>query len=556
YQPPAGTQTDAHTHSGPSTTVHSGPVAVLLSAHRPDVLRESATRWVEVLRRGDYRDADLPALSYTSQTGRTAMAERLAVVAGTLEELRAGLESWLRGEPNPAVFTGRAPRDGDAPAAPAALTDGFASGGRTEARHWAPVLQAWTTGAECDWRTLWGERHPQRISMPTYPFQLRRYWLDMTTPAHGPHVSRGLHPLVHRNTSDLSEQRYTSHFTGREFYIADHRVQGEQVVPGAALLEMARAAAVLAAGGAETDWALRQVVWSRPLTAGRSVDVHTAVSVRADGEPAFEIYTEGPGGERVVHSTGRLHRRTAGNAAELPGGAGHLDVAALRAQCDGTVLDAEECYARFSGAGLEYGPTLRAVETLSGGTRQGVARLRLSAAASARTGFTLHPSLLDAALQSTAGLFTGSGTSSAALPFALDRLEVLRATPSSGWAVARFAADDRPGGVRRLDIDVCDDDGHVCVRIRGFQVRTYGGDTAPSASGAAADSTSRATEPGAPGTGNGTRAVTANGTGHGTGNGTDTGTGSEADADARLLHLIHAIGEGALSADEFQRSLI
>ena len=27
-----------------------------------------------------------------------------------------------------------------------------------------------------------------------------------------------LHPLLHRNTSDLSEQRYSSMFTGEEFF--------------------------------------------------------------------------------------------------------------------------------------------------------------------------------------------------------------------------------------------------------------------------------------------------------------------------------------------------
>jgi hypothetical protein len=82
---------------------------------------------------------------------------------------------------------------------------------------------------------------------------------------------------------------------------------------------------------------------------------------------------------------------------------------------------------------------------------------------------------------------------------------------------------DRPGGVRRLDIDLCDDDGEVCVRLRGFQVRTAG-DSASSTPTAGEAVTPRRPE--------------------------------EADADAQLLHLIHAIGEGALSADEFQRSLI
>ena len=34
-----------------------------------------------------------------------------------------------------------------------------------------------------------------------------------------------LHPLLHRNTSDLNGQRYTSVFIGSEFFLADHRVR-------------------------------------------------------------------------------------------------------------------------------------------------------------------------------------------------------------------------------------------------------------------------------------------------------------------------------------------
>src|SRR5215469_13678244 len=56
-----------------------------------------------------------------------------------------------------------------------------------------------------------------------------------------------IHPLLHRNTSDLSEQRYDSTFTGDEFFLSDHRVAvngqaAHRVLPGVAYLEMARAA--------------------------------------------------------------------------------------------------------------------------------------------------------------------------------------------------------------------------------------------------------------------------------------------------------------------------
>ena len=37
-------------------------------------------------------------------------------------------------------------------------------------------------------------------------------------------AASAIHPLLHSNTSDLSEQRYSSTFTGEEFFLADHQV--------------------------------------------------------------------------------------------------------------------------------------------------------------------------------------------------------------------------------------------------------------------------------------------------------------------------------------------
>ena len=447
--------------------VPSVPLPVVFSARHPDVLRDLVTRWVDVLRRGDYRDADLASVAYTSQTGRTAMTERLACLAGTVDELRERLESWLRGEPDDHVFTGQVRRDRAAPEDPAGFESQAVLAGDVSRERWARLLEAWVIGATVDWNRLHGERGPRRIPLPTYPFHLRRYWLDTSQPPRGQRTAV-LHPLLHENTSDLSEQRYTSRFTGREFFLSDHRVRAVPVLPGVAYLEMARAAAVLAAGGDGQTWSLSQVAWVRPLTVENPTDVHLRLSGDSDGELFYEASTLDDQGDRLVHGHGRLRRRP-----DTPGE--RLDLAALRAQCDGPVLDADACYERFTNVGIEYGPTLRVIEQLHGGSRQAMARLKLRPAAAGRCDFVLHPSLLDAALQSTVGLFLNDvDLSSTALPFAVDEVDVLRATPLSGWALTRFAADDRPGAVRRLDIDLCDDDGDVCVRLRGYSMRARG----------------------------------------------------------------------------------
>src|SRR2546430_10668356 len=47
--------------------------------------------------------------------------------------------------------------------------------------------------------------------------------------------------LVQRNTSTLWEQQFSSTFHGNEFFLADHVISGQRILPGVAYLEMARA---------------------------------------------------------------------------------------------------------------------------------------------------------------------------------------------------------------------------------------------------------------------------------------------------------------------------
>src|SRR5205085_4188097 len=121
-----------------------------------------------------------------------------------------------------------------------------------------------------------------------------------------------IHPLVQRNTSDLREQRYSSRFSGEEFFLADHRVgvngaDQQKVLPGVAYLEMARVAVEEACpdrpGGSVLE--LRNVVWAQPLVVEEEKEVHIALSANEEEEEEieYEIYSQA-GGAEVVHCQG------------------------------------------------------------------------------------------------------------------------------------------------------------------------------------------------------------------------------------------------------------
>src|SRR5262249_30609951 len=150
---------------------------------------------------------------------------------------------------------------------------------------------------------------------------------------------------------------------GDEFFLRDHVVQGEPVLPGVAYLEMARAA-VLAAAGEEAHGravCLANVVWVRRFTpgqAGREVAIELEPS--EDGAIAFEIFSrapEGEDGEPLLHSQGRA-------VLAAPADAPLLDLAGLRAACPHAGLPRGEFYEAFANRGFRYGPAHRAVAAL------------------------------------------------------------------------------------------------------------------------------------------------------------------------------------------------
>ncbi|MEU7163984.1 SDR family NAD(P)-dependent oxidoreductase [Streptomyces morookaense] len=421
-----------------------GPHIVPLSAKTPERLRAVARALLDHLRAPEPGDEVAAALrppqaladiAHTLQTGREPMPARVAFVVADLAELRTALASFVDGT----------------------LGDGEAHGIADE------TATRWAGGGTVDWAELGSTG--RRLRLPTYPFARERHWFRV--PEATPGQQAVLHPLVHRNTSDLSEQRYSSSFTGDEPFLAAHQVRGARVLPAVAYAEMARAAVEYAAGdGALVR--LRDVAWLRPLVAGAApVDVHVGLVPGEDGRIAFEVYS-GPSAQdpsAVVHSRGTAEPGT-------PGEPVTLDLDALRAACP-TSRAAEDVYAAFREQGLEYGPAMRGLREIHLGSGELLARVARPAEAGPDDGAVLPPSVLDAAFQASLVLMAETADAPArgpVLPFTLEELDVHGPCPAETWA--RVRRREGSGVLDTFDIDLCDADGVVAVRLRGLVQRT------------------------------------------------------------------------------------
>ena len=211
---------------------------------------------------------------------------------------------------------------------------------------------------------------------------------------------------------------------------------------------------------------LKNVVWARPIAVGdQAARVHIGLFPEDNGQIAYEIYSESEAvdTEPVVHSQGSA---VLSPVAEVP----TLDLPALQARCSQSSLSSSQCYEAFRSIGIDYGPGHQGVEVVYVGSGQVLAKLSLpSSVSDTQYQFVLHPSLMDSALQASIGLMMGPGDLKPCLPFALQELEILGNCTSTMWALIRYSDGSEAGDkVQKLDIDLCDGTGTICVRVRGL----------------------------------------------------------------------------------------
>jgi len=317
------------------------------------------------------------------------------------------------------------------------------------------------------------ELKSQRLSKQSALSLVRQFYL-------GANARAAMHPLLHTNASDLTQQRYSSTFSGDEFFLADHRVQTQDgtqrsVLPGVVYLEMARAAVeqALPSGAEPRGIELHDVVWSRPMFVQGPTEVSIRVHADARDEIRFEILSHTGEQDELVHAHGRVALTTQTTLAPLT-------IDALQEQMCGEVLDGATLYAVCEEMGLHYGPAHRAVQRLVRGEQQLLAQLQLPAQVTdASDEYLLHPSVMDAALQACLGLVVEGGKLERPwLPFALQSLRIFGRCTGSMWAWVRSSPDRAAGSrVRRFDIDLCDEQGRVSAQLRGFTTRELNDDS-------------------------------------------------------------------------------
>jgi malonyl CoA-acyl carrier protein transacylase/NAD(P)-dependent dehydrogenase (short-subunit alcohol dehydrogenase family)/acyl carrier protein len=330
------------------------------------------------------------------------------------------------------------------------------------------VARLYVHGGPIDWRGVERSFNGRRVSLPTYPFERRSYWIGSA-----PSGTRHMPNAINRQ-GGLAGARLATAAPIFELvltpdspaYLAEHRAHGAVLVAGPVYMEMAQACAREAFGAASRsidDFSIHQ-----PLVVpdeGRAVQVQFAASSeRSTHGTGFEIHSRAMNGngDWQLHASGRLlaAEPSPGRRDESP-----LVTPAHEAS-------SAEYYARLLKLGIDLRDSFRSLRDVRRVDGHVVARIELAGSRAADRIEWAHPALLDGALQAVGLALRPSEGSDLFLFTGVEHVQLQGPLPASLMCEARLREPETPQSRQLLaDVVLYDSSGKRLGEIRGVSLR-------------------------------------------------------------------------------------
>ena len=320
-------------------------------------------------------------------------------------------------------------------------------------------VQLYIEGVTVHLHRLYPEEMRQTIPLPTYPFEQKRY-MAAEEPADRPH------PLLHKELSRSYNQfiYQTAYTRDLDTLFGDHRVLNEVVLPGAAVIEWARASGHHSLKKPVT--VLQDLTLFSPLKMRPGRVIHSRLE-QAEAGIQFMLVSADP-----EHADQwQLHARCRLTVAELAAPP-NRDLNAFRSKCPHPV-DRSEFYRYFASSGVQYGPRFQLLDELYVGGDEAFAAIRLPAELKNDdiANYPMHPALVDAAIQAAIVFLLESkpGRNQPYLPFNFKAVRLYRPVQADCFCLLKRI--DQAAGVIKVDISLLDRQGQSLIEIEQLTLK-------------------------------------------------------------------------------------
>jgi acyl transferase domain-containing protein len=347
---------------------------------------------------------------------------------------------------------------------------------------WQTILESlaelYVSGAPVDWRGF-DRDYPRRLAdLPHYPFQRKRYWAKSAELSGqtrmGGRSRRGpsVHPLLgYRLPAAVSDRVFESELAGnRPSILADHKIQGVVVMPGAAYLEMALAASAAVYG---QPWEVLEAALVEPLLLNNGPrTIQTILTPQEERAATFRIVSleddsedESAAGEPTfqTHAMGRLEAPRAEMAAAV-------DVAAQQARFSGPGYDDAWRIEAERKSGLDYGPSFCWTPVHWKDNEEAWGQVREPRDSDHAADYRVPPGLLDCGFQLLGATLPGAGSGiDAYVPMTVGRLRLHDSVQAAAWYQVKLKSLERDYAIG--DIRLLDAAGRVLMEVGDLRLR-------------------------------------------------------------------------------------
>ena len=306
---------------------------------------------------------------------------------------------------------------------------------RQAAPDWQTLLNAlaqlYVSGFPVNWEGVYKGCPHRLLSLPTYPFQRRRFWIDpIDIPAGtGSHISNVvgtrlppgegrpgappmLHPLIDEKIASpaLNAVLFQKHFSPDSLvYLADHRIFDSIVVPGAFHISMAVSAAGLMRSGSMRsgqEIVLENLMFPQALALSDHESCMLQIVLTPEENDRFGFCLG-----KISDNGESWQEHAAGKIAFLPK-AHHpsrtVDIEMLKKRCP-EKIDGSVYYQRLANSQIHLGPQFRWIKTIWRGQDEAIG-LMIAPKIDGLAQYEIHPTLIDACFQLLVALLPDQDT--------------------------------------------------------------------------------------------------------------------------------------------------
>ncbi len=381
------------------TNETGGPLLLTLSATSDRSLRTLAQHYSTLLIK---QPGKARAICAHANRNRAQLPIRWACITEQTDRLVAELGALIEGEsPTATLHQWLPPAD--------------KSNAHTKAlRH---LAQLFCQGEHIDWRSVYPDLSPLPFDLPLYPFERTSYWIDMDNTAKTGKTDN------QQNWTEINHDGCrlicyeTSIPQAEESYLLEHRLSGQSILPAAAYLHLVLTTIARSEQlSGQRFFTLEELEFHRLLNINEPVHLKTLLRHRngLKDEWSFEVLAQ-PNllDAATCYASGHIRMQSL----SVP--------AAPEFSKNSTSLSVSDFYEMCSEAGWKYGQPFQAIRSLCYNRESCWAEVSLPPGLTFGSPGTLHPVLLDAALQSIAPLVASQAENKLPLPVSLAGFQLI-----------------------------------------------------------------------------------------------------------------------------------